>query len=105
MSNIKIKNGYVIVKGENVEYQSKHGLVVGNGGSLEKAGAGLKAEVLVGNDSFSVGDKIEFQRNFGVQIRKDIYAVKSENIFFVGDLDEILNQEKVEPLNKVKDEE
>ena len=83
---MKINSNWVIVKGDSLEYKSKHGLKA----DLVKAGVGCKASVLVAGNGFEVGDRIEFQANMGHQVRKDVYCVPATSIYFTGDLDELL---------------
>lgn len=93
---MKPNSSWVVVKCEPITYQSKNNLV---GHGLEKGGAGVKGEVIVPNGDFSLGDNVEFQRNLGTEIRKDVYAIKAENIYFTGDLDLVL-----ETINKKENE-
>ncbi len=87
--NLKANSDWLIVKGENLSYKTRNGVVGGE--TLAKAGAGLKAEVLVSaSKEVPVGSVIEFQRNMGIELRPNIYSVKEQNVFFVGDLDELL---------------
>ena len=84
------KGDYVIIETESVSFESKHGVVAPKG--LETGGTGIKGVVLADNDQYKVGDKVEFIRNMGYQIRQNIYAVRKEQILFVGNLDEHLKQ-------------
>jgi len=84
------KGDYVIIETENVSFESKHGVVAPKG--LEKGGTGIKGIVLADNDQYKIGDNVEFIRNMGYQIRENIYAVRKEQILFIGNLDEHLKQ-------------
>lgn len=91
--SVKSNADWLIVKGESLTYKTKHGVVGGE--SLVKAGSGLKGEVLLSPfEHIPVGSKVEFQRNMGVQIRDDIFSIREQNIFLVGDLDELLKTKK-----------
>lgn len=96
--DVKIQNNNLIVRAEPVGYVSRNNL---KGDGLTKSGAGLKGEVLVGNGNFNVGDKIEFQRNMGIEIRPNIYVIKTDSVFLTGDLDTFL--EKLEPKKPIED--
>ncbi len=84
------KGDYVIIETENVSFESKHGVVAPKG--LEKGGVGIKGTVIADNGHYKKGDKIEFIRNMGYQIRQNVYAVLRQQILLVGDLDEHLKK-------------
>ena len=88
MNKIYYAGPFVVLKTESTSYQSASGKVIAP--QLQKGGAGLRGTVLVSGNGFEKGDKVEFQRNLGVEIRENIYAVKITDIFFKGDLDEYL---------------
>lgn len=87
---ITTNGDYVLIETENVEFKSAHGVVAPKG--LEKSGNGIKGIVLADHSLYKKGDKVEFIRNMGYQIRQNVYAVKSESILLVGDLDEYLKK-------------
>lgn len=87
---ITTNGDYVLIETEDVEFKSAHGVVAPKG--LEKSGNGIKGVVLADHFLHKKGDKVEFIRNMGYQIRQNVYAVKSENILLVGDLDEYLKK-------------
>ncbi len=82
----KAINGYCVIQAESIEYKSNVGVV--SSGNVKTAGNGLK-----GTD-IQTGKKVEFVRNKGTEVRKDVYAVKSEYVFFEGDLDQELENFK-----------
>ena len=96
--NVKLKNDkmlvtngdYVLIQTEKVEFESKHGVVAPRG--LEKGGTGIKGVVVSDNGDYKEGDKVEFIRNMGNQIRENVYAVRKEQILLIGDLDEHLKK-------------
>ena len=87
---ITTNGDYVLIETENVEFKSAHGVVAPKG--LEKSGVGIKGVVIADNVHYKKGDKIEFIRNMGYQIRQNVYAVLHQQILLVGDLDEHLKK-------------
>ena len=87
---ITTNGDYVLIETENVEFKRNHGVVATK--KKKKSGNGIKGIVLADHFLHKKGDKVEFIRNMGYQIRQNVYAVKSENILLVGDLDEYLKK-------------